>query len=356
MITLLADRPSEAYPEEMDLFGRFAGLWQTHVTYLAADGSPARHADGDWEFGYALEGRAVIDVWQVPGREALAGAPRSPDQECGLCVRIWNAGLQLWRFTFHGTARGDVVHMFAREIGDEIVMEGAESGELVRWVFSDIDAESFSWRSEHSQDGGRTWRRQQDVRARRALRREVPSPSTRGGLAAVLPAPGPHASLADQAPVFDRFVGTWDCDYTHFATDGDVSEHYAGEVTFGWIIDGHAMQDVWIGNRERGEAGERSIGTSIRFFDPAPGLWTVVWFAPEAGVVTTVRGGERGDRIVLEGDNADGSLRRWSFNDMRADSFVWRGERSTDRGKTWSLTAEYRMKRRPEASLTAQTR
>ncbi len=91
-------------------------------------------------------------------------------------------------------------------------------------------------------------------------------------------------------------------------------------------------QDVWIGDPEDGKARERSIGTSIRFFDPALGLWTVVWFAPEVGVVTTVRGGEKDDRILLEGDDEDGSQRRWSFNEIRTDSFVWRGERSTDRG------------------------
>jgi hypothetical protein len=36
---------------------------------------------------------------------------------------------------------------------------------------------------------------------------------------------------------------------------------------------------------------------------------------------------------------------RWSFNDIRPDSFVWRDEASND-GKTWKLQAEYQMKRR----------
>jgi hypothetical protein len=33
-------------------------------------------------------------------------------------------------------------------------------------------------------------------------------------------------------------VGTWDCEYTHFAVDEEVTERYPDEVTFGWIIDG----------------------------------------------------------------------------------------------------------------------
>jgi hypothetical protein len=52
----------------------------------------------------------------------------------------------------------------------------------------------------------------------------------------------------------------------------------------------------------------------------------------------TVRGGAVGDRIVLHGEGQDGSLRRWSFNDIGPDSFDWRGERSSDHGANWRLT------------------
>jgi hypothetical protein len=170
MITLLATGPAPAHAAEIGQFGRLCGLWETQITYYPTDGSAPRHVEGEWEFAYALEGRAVIDVWQVPSRKALAGAARAPDQECGLCVRIWDPRLQLWRFTFHGTARGVALQMYARQIGDEIVMERAEGGKLVRWVFSDIGSESFFWRNEASSDGGRSWRREQELRAHRVHR------------------------------------------------------------------------------------------------------------------------------------------------------------------------------------------
>jgi hypothetical protein len=168
MITLLADRPAAAHAAQLEQFGRLAGLWSMHITYDPPDGSPGSRATGTWEFGYALDGRAVIDVWQVPGRDTLAGAPRAADQECGLCVRIWDPCLQLWRFTFHGTAHGHLIHMYAREIDDEIVMEQAQGGDLIRWIFSDIQPESFRWRSQRSTDGGASWRLEQQVRADRA--------------------------------------------------------------------------------------------------------------------------------------------------------------------------------------------
>ena len=166
-----------------------------------------------------------------------------------------------------------------------------------------------------------------------------------GRLRDELHADEPLGSLGDHARLFDRFVGTWDCDYTHFDHDGSLKEHYPGHVTFGWILEGQALQDVWAGDAGDGR-GERLVGTSIRFFDPKEDRWTVVWILPEAAAVITVKGGAVDDRIVLEGTNPDGSRRRWSFNDIGETSFTWRGERSTDSGKTWTLLADYKMTRR----------
>ena len=161
----------------------------------------------------------------------------------------------------------------------------------------------------------------------------------------VLHANGPRSSAGDQARIFDTFVGTWDCDFTHFDEDGSVKERYPGHVTFGWILEGQALQDVWTGDARDGR-GERQVGTSVRFFDPNTQQWTVVWILPESAVVVTVSGGEVDGRIVLEGDSEAGSRRRWSFNDIHESSFTWCGERSTDGGRTWTLLADYRMTRR----------
>ncbi len=157
-----------------------------------------------------------------------------------------------------------------------------------------------------------------------------------------LPAQGPHTSLANKAQAFDRFVGTWDTDYTFYAPDGTTTKR-TGEVLFGWIIDGRALQDIWISYPKE---GERDLGTTIRFYDTKSGIWRVVWIYPAGGVITTLTGGPVGDRIVLRGQGTDGGLLRWSFNEIQADSFVWRGEVSYNNGESWRLTGEYHMKRR----------
>jgi hypothetical protein len=170
------------------------------------------------------------------------------------------------------------------------------------------------------------------------------SPDSRQALIGVLPASSPHPSLGDEARVWDRFVGAWDCDYTFFLEDGSV-RHSRGEVDFGWVMDGRAIQDIWI--TYPNEAGkERGVGTSVRFFDNKSKMWQVVFISPAYSAVVTVRGGTEGDRIVLRGVDDEGSMLRWSFNDIKADSFTWRGEKSRDGGKTWKLEEEHHMRRR----------
>jgi hypothetical protein len=174
-----------------------------------------------------------------------------------------------------------------------------------------------------------------------------PPDSTRD-MVSVLAAPGPHPSLGEPARLWDPFVGTWDCDYTFYLEDGGV-RHARGELEFGWIIDGRAIQDVWITYADDGSK-ERDIGTSIRFYDPDTKTWRVVFVSPAYRALTTVEGGLEGDRIVLRGPGREGTILRWSFGDIQRDSFVWRGEKSRDGGQTWRLREEHRMKRRTRAS------
>ena len=169
---------------------------------------------------------------------------------------------------------------------------------------------------------------------------------TQREMISALPAAGPNPSLGSEAKVWDQFVGTWDCDYTFHAEDGTVTRA-KGELLFGWIIDGRAVQDIWI-TYPQSSGEEREIGTSLRFFDPKSGLWRVVFILPTLNILTTVEGRAQGDRIVLEGE-ANGKRRRWSFNDITPTSFVWRGESSRDGGKTWRLVEEHHMKRRGSA-------
>ena len=153
-----------------------------------------------------------------------------------------------------------------------------------------------------------------------------------------------NPSIGEEAKTFDRLVGTWDADFAFHRADGSVS-HKKGELLFGWVMDGHAIQDLWIGYPTEGKK-ERTIGTTIRFFDTALKQWRVVFVNPQFNYVVTAQGGREGDRIVLHGRDTDGLPIRWTFSEMKPDSFHWQGEKSHDGGKTWKIEEDHHMKRR----------
>ena len=160
-----------------------------------------------------------------------------------------------------------------------------------------------------------------------------------------LQARSPHPALGEQARVFDRLVGTWDVAYTDFSKDGKVT-HRSGEFIVGWVMDGRAIQDLWI-VYPSGARKEREVYTDLRYYDPKSRTWPSAFIDVEHASVARFTGGAVGDdRIVLDTRDFDDTDTRWSINDLRPDSFVWREEESLDGGKTWRLTAEHRMKRR----------
>ena len=167
-------------------------------------------------------------------------------------------------------------------------------------------------------------------------------------MVAGLQAMGPHPSLGEQAQVFGRFVGIWDGEYSEFSNDGKTTRS-SGEWIFGWVMDGRAIQDLFIIHPSAARK-EKYIGTTLRYFDPKSGTWSVTFVDPENGAVETLTGGAVGDdRIVLLSHDEDGKERRWSLEDIRPDSWVFRDEGTHDGGKTWRLLEVDHLKRRGAA-------
>src|SRR5204863_8680448 len=72
------------------------------------------------------------------------------------------------------------------------------------------------------------------------------APSSRNAMINALGSPDPNPILGDEARTFDRLVGTWNADFGFPGKDGRVL-HKKGELHFGWVMDGTAIQDLWIG-------------------------------------------------------------------------------------------------------------
>jgi hypothetical protein len=170
------------------------------------------------------------------------------------------------------------------------------------------------------------------------------APSSRNAMINALGSSDPNPALGDEAKTFDRLVGTWDADFSFPRQDGSVLRK-KGELRFGWVMDGTAIQDLWIGYPA--EAGkERSVGTTLRFFDGQSKQWRIVFINPRFNYVVTAQGRRDGEDIVFHGKDTDGLPLRWTFSEITAHSFHWQGEKSLDGGKTWRVEEDHRMKRR----------
>src|SRR5579885_2036544 len=140
-------------------------------------------------------------------------------------------------------------------------------------------------------------------------------------LVAALHATAPYAPLADHLDLFGRFIGAWDLDWYGKDHDGhDVVVR--GELSFGWILDGRAVQDVWRVPLDPADALRMRgfHGTTVRFYDPGIGAWRSTWLDPLNGRVRRFIGRQAGADIILDGVDDD-PRERWSFRDITPESF-----------------------------------
>src|SRR5882757_8254880 len=118
-----ADGPSADRAGKMDLYGRFVGSWELDVMQIADDGRKRRRP-GEWHFGWALEGRAIQDVWIVPPRGALRdGDAAARFNSYGTTLRVYDPDIDAWRiqwtdgdaeFSEHDRPRAGRKHRSAR--------------------------------------------------------------------------------------------------------------------------------------------------------------------------------------------------------------------------------------------------
>ena len=166
-------------------------------------------------------------------------------------------------------------------------------------------------------------------------------------LSDVLDAAAPVAWYADAMMLYGQFVGSWEGEALTYPPDGPALR-LSAEVHFDWVLEGRAVQDVWIvparPDRRWPPCARNLYGTTLRVYDPAADAWNVTWINPPNGAYTRLVGRREGERIVQHGEDRDG-LNRWIFQEITPDSFRWTGELSTDGGQTWRLSAEFALRR-----------
>jgi hypothetical protein len=143
---------------------------------------------------------------------------------------------------------------------------------------------------------------------------------------------GSASDRVDKLGLYGQFIGSWETDSVFYGDDGSQHKN-RGEIHWGWVLQGRAIQDVWI-------LPGLFYGSTLRVYDPGIDAWHIFWSDPLKQYYMRQIGRARGKDIVQEGiDNAD-VPKRWSFTEITPNSFHWLGERSSDGGATWRLELE----------------
>jgi hypothetical protein len=151
--------------------------------------------------------------------------------------------------------------------------------------------------------------------------------------AAALHTDGPAADRSDRMNLYGRFIGDWTIDGTVHLADGTFLKG-AGEIHFGWVLQGRAIQDVWI-------FPGAFFGSTLRVYDPGLDAWHILWSDPVKNYFTRQIGRARGPDIEQNGVNEQGEPIRWSFTDITPDAFRWIGERAPAGSTGFQLQAEF---------------
>ena len=159
------DGPAGPDAERLQLYGQFVGSWDVTWAGIGADGRPVT-ARGELHVGWVLGGRALQDVWMVPGR-GVPGAVESPLAFHGTAIRFYDRALGAWRCTWIDPLMGRVRRFIGRELDGDIVMLCSEDEPQLRWRFTDITKDAFTWRGEISHDGGATFLPDEEMRITR---------------------------------------------------------------------------------------------------------------------------------------------------------------------------------------------
>jgi hypothetical protein len=157
----------------------------------------------------------------------------------------------------------------------------------------------------------------------------------------------PAPEHQDKLMLFGQFVGFWTFDGAEYRDDGSRRTD-KGEIHFHWVLQGRAIQDVFL-ETERSDSDPKIYGSTVRFYDPKSDSWLVTYIDPVFGVVRTLTGRKIGSEIVMQGELSDSTPIRWIFSDIKPNSFHWHGEKRI--GKKWRTYEELWARR----ATTAQT-
>jgi hypothetical protein len=160
----------------------------------------------------------------------------------------------------------------------------------------------------------------------------------------------PAEEYADKLALYGQFIGDWTTETLAYRPDGSV-ERSEWDISFAWILEGRAIQDLWITPRSRDQGiswhtKNNRYSTTLRIYDPSLDAWHILWINPPSGTILRQIARKVGNTIVQTSPpEVNGDLKRWVYRDITKLTFRWFNEQSTDGGDSWQVVQEMRARR-----------
>jgi hypothetical protein len=175
-----------------------------------------------------------------------------------------------------------------------------------------------------------------------------------------LHAEGPAPDRTEAMMLYGQFIGSWEGKLRskkftvnsngelQFDNESSFNESTL-EIHFSWVLQGRAIQDVWISPVRSSVKEEFSFGmfgTTLRIYDPKNDYWYITFIDPfTTQSYHRMIGRKIGNDIVQE-LRKEKHITHWIFTDITKDSFHWMWKESEDDGRTWKVQAEFFLERR----------
>jgi hypothetical protein len=145
-------------------------------------------------------------------------------------------------------------------------------------------------------------------------------------------------SIPEVYNFFGPLIGEWDFEWID--NHGTEKErHIKGEWIFSWILEGTAIQDVFIcpsrTERINGNQPDAEYGTTIRIYNSKSQAWDIFYGCE--GEATCLEARKDGDNVVLTEISSE--KMKWVFSRITDNSFHWQHLRIQD-GTAWKVKGE----------------
>lgn len=144
--------------------------------------------------------------------------------------------------------------------------------------------------------------------------------------------------IPEEYDFFGNLIGEWNIIWNDHLNEVEP-RRVKGEWIFSWVLDGMAIQDLFIvpsrEERLQNKQPDTEYGTTLRFFNPKTSEWDIFYGCTGEAIRLTAR--KIDNKIILTENTTE--RMRYIFSDITDSSFLWIKEQVTQNNE-WQTVAK----------------